>query len=201
MATAVGSHFIAGSGDLASAASAHIKSELLDDILQEYFQSRGLQFNGTDISENEVPKAIAYARGKKSTKAKRKLVVGTSKFAIHTASTAAGATVGSIVPVAGTAIGAVGGFAAGGMLSFGVTLLDRIKRTGKGIYKHFKGTRGEHRQQAAACLMINAKFPGKQKTPNSAAAEEALQVLLQQEYEQVLEAGDVERLAERLKSN
>lgn len=153
LAKIAGSHFIAGGGDAASAMVAEAKAQALDDILQEFYQDRGCEFDGTDIGPTDVKKAIAYVRGKKHTKAIRKGVIATSKFGLQVAATVGGATVGSVVPGLGTAIGGVGGAVAGASLGVGVTVLDRVKRSAKGIYKHLKGTRGQHRDQAAATLM------------------------------------------------
>jgi hypothetical protein len=56
--------FISGSGDTASAVTAEAKAQALDDILQEFFQSRGAPYDDSDIGITDVRKAIIYARGK-----------------------------------------------------------------------------------------------------------------------------------------
>jgi len=200
VAKTVGSHFIAGSGDAVSAMVAEAKASALADILQEYFNARDKQFDGSDIGPNDVEKAIIYARGKKHTKAMRKGVIATSKFGLQVAATVGGATIGSVVPIAGTALGAVGGAVAGASLGIGITMLDRIKRTGKGIWKWSQNTRGEHRKQAAATLMANSA-PQFDRSGGGNPANEALFVILQDEYEDVMAKYDVARVADRLKSN
>lgn len=200
MAKQAGNHFVAGSGDFASAASAGGKSEALDDILQHFFQARGFPYNGSTIMETDIKKAIAYVRDKKHTKAVRKGVIGTAKFGLQMAATVGGATVGSVIPGAGTALGGAGGAVAGMSLGIFVTAADRLKRVVKGCYKAAKGTRGEHREQAAAALLYNAN-PQYAKGKRYAAAHAALEVILQEEYETVVAARDEARLAARLKSN
>ncbi len=191
---------IAGSGDIASSVAAEAKAQALDDILQEYFQARGYEYDGAEIGQNDVKRAIAYARGKKHTKAIRKGVIGTAKFGLQVAATAGGATIGSVVPVAGTALGAVGGAIAGKSLGVGVTIADRMKRSAKGFYKYVKGTRGAHREQAANTLMHCAS-PAFNWADGRNAANAALIVILGDEYDEVMEKEDVRRLAARLKSN
>jgi hypothetical protein len=200
VAKTVGSYFIAGSGDAVSAMVAEAKASALADILQEYFNARDKQFDGSDIGPNDVEKAIIYARGKKHTKAMRKGVIATSKFGLQVAATAGGATIGSVVPIAGTALGAVGGAVAGVSVGIGVTMLDRIMRTGKGIWKWSQNTRGEHRKQAAATLMANSA-PQFDRAGGGNPANEALFVILQDEYDDVMAKHDVNRVADRLKSN
>ncbi|WP_421988335.1 hypothetical protein, partial [Roseococcus sp.] len=99
-----------------------------------------------------------------------------------------------------TIFGAAGGFIAGSSLSAGVSLLDRMKRSAKGIYKHVKGTRGVHRSQAAATLM-HCHVAAYNRANGSNPADEALFVILGEEYEAVTRAVDVTRLAARLASN
>jgi len=200
LAKIAGSHLISGSGDAASSISAEAKAQALGDILQEFFQAWDEEYDGTDIEQDEVKKAILYVRGKKHTKAMRKGFIATSKFGLQVAATVGGATVGSVVPGLGTAVGGLGGAVAGASFGLGITLLDRIKRCGKGIYKYAKHTRGEHRKQAAACLMHNAD-PSFNWANGRNPADEACQVILQEEYEKVMGDHDLERLAARLKSN
>jgi hypothetical protein len=200
LAKIAGSHFIAGSGDAASAMVAEAKASALADILQLYYNARDKQFDGSDIGPNDVEKAIIYARGKKHTKALRKGVIATSKFGLQVAATVGGATIGSVVPVAGTVLGGVGGAIAGASLGVSITVVDRIKRSGKGIWKWARNTRGEHRKQAAATLMANAA-PQFNWAGGGNPADDALVVILQEEYDSVMAAHDVTRLADRLKSN
>jgi hypothetical protein len=200
VAKQVGGMFIAGSGDAASGVSAQAKAEALDEILQHFFHAGGLVFNDQDIGVRDVRMAIAYVKGKKSTKAKRKAVIATAKFGLQIAATAGGATIGSVIPVAGTALGAVGGAVAGASLGVTVTAADQIKRKGKGFYKWVRGTRGEHRKQAANCLMHSAS-PQFNWADGRNAARMALLVILGEEYDAVVGSQNVERLADRLKSN
>lgn len=200
VAKQVGDFFIAGSGDAASAVSAEAKAQALDDILQYYYQKRGLEFDGTDIGLTETMKAIVYARGKKHTKAVRKGTLSAAKFGLQVAAVAGGATVGSVVPVAGTALGAAGGVVAGLSLGVGVSFLDRMKRSAKGIYKFATKTRGVHRTQAAACL-LHTHTPQFNRANGGNAADDALHVILGEEYEAVTAGNNTERLADRLKSN
>lgn len=200
LAKMAGNHFISGSGDAASAISAEAKAQALDDILQTYYQARGEEFDGREIALTDVKRAIIYARGKKHSKAVRKGVMGTAKFGLQVAATVGGATMGSVVPVLGTALGGIGGAVAGASLGVTVTLADRLKRSAKGIYKFAKGTRGVHRLQAAATLLHchTAQF---NVASGHNPADEALAVLLGEEYDMVTRANDTERLAARLKSN
>lgn len=200
LAKIAGSHFISGGGDAASAISAEAKAAALQEILQEYYQAPDYEFDGTDIGQTEVKKAIAYVRGKKHTKAIRKGVIATTKFGLQVAATVGGATVGSVVPGLGTAIGGLGGAVAGASLGLGVTVLDRMKRSAKGIYKHVKGTRGQHREQAANTLM-HCSSAAYDWANGRNPAFDALVVILQDEFDDVMAQGDVKRLAARLKSN
>lgn len=189
---------IPGLSDAASAASAEIKARALDDILQEHFQARGLEFDGKDIYD--VKMAIAYARGKKHSKFQRKAVIGSVKLGLFVAGAATGATVGSVVPVAGTALGGLAGASAGMAGSAAVSIADQAKRKAKGFYKIVKHTRGQHRLQAAECLMFysdQAFNRGDDRNP----ADEACYVLLGEEYNEVMLKCDVRRLAARLTSN
>jgi hypothetical protein len=193
-------HLLAGSGEAASAAAAELKAQALDDLLQLFFQAGGLQFNGQDINPTDIKMAIAYSKGKKHTKAQRKAVIGTAKLGLQIAATAGGATIGSVVPVAGTVLGGVGGAIAGAGLGITITAADRIKRTAKGFYKVLMHTRGEHRKQAAIAFMYCAS-PQFNWADGRNAANEALLVILGDEYERVVGEQDVGRLADRLKSN
>jgi hypothetical protein len=200
IAKTVGDVFIAGAGDAASGVAAEAKAQALDDILQHFFQAGGLEFNDKDIEKTDVKMAIAYVKGKKHTKAKRKAVLATAKFGLQVAATAGGATIGSIVPVAGTALGAVGGAIAGRSLGVGVTVADQMKRKAKGFYKWVRDKRGEHRKQAAMCLMHCAS-PQFNWADGRNAADAACSVILGEEYDAVMRSHDVQRLADRMKSN
>lgn len=200
LAKIAGNHLISGSGDAASAISAEAKSQALDDILQTYYQARGEEFDGREIGLTDVKRAIIYARGKKHSKAIRKGVMGTAKFGLQIAATVGGATMGSVVPVLGTALGGIGGAVAGASLGVTVTLADRLKRSAKGIYKFARGTRGVHRLQAAATL-LHCHTPQFDVAGGRNPADEALAVLLGEEYNMVTRNNDTERLAARLKSN
>ena len=200
LAKMVGSHFIAGSGDAVSSMLAEAKAQALEDILQSYYQARGEEFDGRDIGLTDVKRAIIYARGKKHTKAIRKGVIAGSKFGLQVAAAVGGATVGSVVPVLGTVFGAAGGAVAGASLGTAVTLADRMKRSAKGIYKFARHTRGVHRLQAAATLLHCHTVPYNLAGGGN-PADEALFVLLGEEYDLVTRTNDTERLAARLKSN
>jgi len=200
LAKQVGDVFIAGSGDTASGVAAEAKAEALEEILQHFFNKGDLEYKGEEIGIRDVPLAIAYVRGKKRTKAKRKAVLATAKFGLQIAATAGGATIGSVIPIAGTALGGAGGFIAGRSLSLGVTAADQIKRKGKGFYKWIRGTRGEHRKQAAMCLM-HCGSPQFDWPDGRNAADMALRVILGEEYDAVVSSHNVERLADRMKSN
>lgn len=200
LAKQVGDFFIAGSGDAASAVSAEAKAQALDDILQHYYQRRGMEFDGSKIALTDTMKAIVYARGKKHTKAVRKGVISSAKFGLQVAAVAGGATIGSVVPVAGTALGAAGGVVAGLSLGVGITVLDRMKRSAKGIYKWATDTRGVHRNEAAACL-LHTHTSQFNRANGGNPADDALLVILGEEYQSVTSSNNVARLADRLKSN
>ena len=198
VAKTVGGFFIAGSGDAASGISAQAKADVLEEIIQRFNSGADVEYKGQPIGQTDVLLAVAYARGKKRTKARRKAVIASTKFGLQVAATCGGATVGSVVPVAGTALGAVGGAVAGMSLGAGVTVLDQAKRKAKGFYKLVMGTRGEHRKQAAQCLMHCATH---HLGWRQEAADWACQVILGEEYDAVINGHNVERLADRLKSN
>jgi len=202
LAKLTGDHFIAGSGDIASAMVAYAKAEVLREIVQEYFQGHGKKFNGQDIGQQDVEQAILYVASKKSTKSKRKGTDGSLKFGLQMAATVGGATVGSVIPVAGTLGGAAGGAIAGASLGVGVTVRRQLVRRSKGIYKWLRSTRGEHRTQAANCLYHNCSYPNSVK---GMAAEDALRVILQDEFDEVMGWVEVQRavgrIAARMKSN
>lgn len=131
-------------------------------------------------------------------------MIGGVKVVGFVVGAATGATLGSGVPVAGTVAGdAVGGVAIGSVVSGSVTVLDQIKRKAKGLYKIIRGTRGEHRHQAAkALLFCRETLPA--RDPKHRASVEALSIILDEEYDEVLEmpgADCEERVADRLKSN
>ena len=200
MGKQVASHVIAGSGDAVSAAAAQLKVHNLTKLLQRYFMAGDAEFNGNDIGITDVKQAILYARGKKQTKAVRKTVISGAKLGLQIAAVAGGATVGSVVPVAGTALGAASGVVAGMGFGFAVTAADRVKRSAKGIYKWHKGTRGQHRLQAAATLM-HCHIPAFDWACGSNPADDALHVILGVDYEEVMAWKDVKRVAARLLSN
>ena len=199
-AKTVGGILISGSSETASAVTAEAKAQALDDILQEYFQSRGAPYDDSDIGITDVRKAIIYARGKKHTKAVRKGVIGATKFGLQVAATAGGATIGSIIPIAGTALGGLGGAIGGASLGVGVSALDQLKRKAKGFYKFVRHTRGKHREQAAQTLM-HCSSDQFDRADGQNVACLALHVILQEEYDSVMARHDTERVADRLKSN
>src|ERR1700760_2903423 len=125
VAKTVGGFFIAGSGDAASGVSAQAKADVLEEIIQRFNSGVDVEYKDQLIGQTDVLLAIAYARGKKRTKARRKAVIATTKFGLQVAATCGGATIGSVVPVAGTALGAVGGAIAGRSLGVGVTVADQ----------------------------------------------------------------------------
>jgi len=198
VAKQVGSFFISGSGDAASGIAADAKADVLEEIIQRFNSGQSVEYNDQTIGETDVLLAIAYVRGKKRTKARRKAVISATKFGLQIAATCGGATIGSVVPIAGTALGAVGGAVAGASLGVGVTAADHAKRKLKGFYKILRGTRGEHRKQAAQCLMHCAThhLGWRQEAANMACS-----VILGEEYDAVMRNHDVTRLADRMKSN
>jgi len=198
-----GNAILPGSGEAASSMKAFAKNDVLKEIQQIYFHDVST-YSGGDIPLNDALKAIKYARSKKLTKAKRKAVIGTVKAAGFVIGAATGATLGSIVPVAGTAVGGiVGGAGVATAVGGATTVLDQLKRKTKGLYKAIRGTRGEHRLQAAqALLYCQSCLPG--RDPKQNAAEEALAVLLDEEYDEVMAMTSeamTARVADRLKSN
>jgi|APMI01.1.fsa_nt_gi hypothetical protein len=196
------SYLVAGSGDFMSVARAKGKSDVLGEILQEYFQDTSA-YRDEAIALNDAKTAIKYARSKKLTKAKRKGVLGSVKMAGFVVGAATGATVGSVVPGAGTvAGGALGGVGVGAATSAVAFSLDHLKRKGKGFYKILRGTRGEHRKQAAEALLYCAMILD-ERDPKAQAAQAALHVILDGEFDEVFQATEqaVERIAARLKSN
>jgi hypothetical protein len=193
-----------GSGDIASSAAAALKNEQLKQIQQEYFQDTADYDKKSDIALNDALTAIKYARSKKLTKAYRKGVIGGAKAAAFVVGAATGATVGSVVPVAGTVAGGViGGAGVATAVGASVFTLDHLKRKTKGLYKIIKGTRGEHRHQAARALLY-CQGTFSQNDPKQGASEEALHVILGEEYDEVMAMAldpCIERIADRLKSN
>ncbi|WP_426955956.1 hypothetical protein [Muricoccus radiodurans] len=132
-----------------------------------------------------MKQAILYARGKKQSKAVRKTFLAGTKLSLQVASVAGGATIGSAIPGAGTALGAAGGVVAGMGFGFTVTPADRIKRSAKGIYKHYKGTRGRHRMRAAACLM-HRHVPAYDWACGANPADYALRIILGADHDEVM---------------
>jgi hypothetical protein len=130
----------------------------------------------------------------------RKGVIGATKFGLQVAATVGGATIGSVVPIAGTALGGLGGAIAGGSLGIGVTALDQMKRKAKGFYKFLNHTRGKHREQAAETLM-HCSSDQFDRADGQNVACLALLVILQDEYENVMAQHNTGRVADRLKSN
>ncbi|HSW06245.1 hypothetical protein [Aquabacterium sp.] len=199
-----GGAVLPGSGDIASSAAAYLKSDLLKQIQQAYFQDTTDYDKKSDIAENDALQAIRYARSKKLTKSHRKGVLGAVKVAGFVVGAATGATLGSVVPVAGTvAGGAIGAVGVSTVVGGGAFTLDHLKRKTKGFYKYLRGTRGEHRHQCAhALLYCHGHLDS--ADPKQKAATEALVAILEDEYAEVMampEAQRLERLADRLKSN
>lgn len=199
-------HLLPGGGDFISAAAAATKVALLSDILQLYFQARDEVYDEAEIGKDDVKRAILHARGKKATKYKRKLVIGGAKVGIAIGVAATGAVVGSIIPVAGTIAGGAAGLGAGTLLGGGVTVADQLKRKANGFVKYLRGRRGQHREQAAACILHNATKPAQSYNVKRTAAIEALNALLGIEAngffsDRVTPAEQVARLAARMKSN
>jgi hypothetical protein len=199
-----GGALLPGSGDFVSSASAALKNEMLKRIQQEYFQDTSDYDKRSDIALNDPLMAIRYARSKKLSKSHRKAVLGGVKAAGFVVGAATGATLGSVVPVAGTvAGGAAGGVALSTVVGASAFTLDHMKRKTKGLYKFLKGTRGEHRHQAAKCL-LHCQQTLTAADPKQQASDEALRVLLGEEFDAVIAmspAEQVERLADRMKSN
>ncbi|MFT5693213.1 MAG: hypothetical protein ACI92E_002550 [Oceanicoccus sp.] len=204
--TILANQLFCGAGTLTSAAIAKIKVDILQGILQAYFQDT-TSYDGSTIGHTEVRKAIAYVLSKKRTKEHRKLAIGTAQSGLTVAATAGGLTVGSIIPGLGTAIGGAGGFVAGRSLAFGVSGLDQLKRKSKFLYKKARGTQGTHRGQAAAAL-VNCCQDGSEA---GHAAFEALSVLFGDNFDsfyQRLTRGvtyttdmAIKEVEDRLKSN
>jgi hypothetical protein len=202
----VGNTMVAGMGDLASSSGAYDKAEKLKMVQQKHFQDTSDYDKSSNIAVNDPLMAIRYARSKKLTKSFRKGVTGAIKFGGFTVGAVTGATVGSVVPVAGTvAGGAIGGVTIGAAVSGGVTVLDQLKRKTKGLYKAIKGTRGEHRHQAAECLHTCANYSSLNNyDPKRDASKEALEIILEDEHAEVMGLEPhiaIERIADRLKSN
>ena len=199
-----GGAVLPGSGDFVSAASANIKSDLLKEIQQEYFQDPREYDKKSDIALNDALTAIKYARSKKLTKSHRKAVLGTVKAAGFVIGAATGATLGSVVPGAGTvAGGAVGAVGLSTVVGGSAFTLDHLKRKTKGLYKIIRGTRGEHRDQAARCLLY-CQGTYSDNDPKKMAANEALIVLLDEEFGEVMAMplnDAITRIADRMKSN
>lgn len=201
LAKSAASYFFAGSGDAVSAITAADKVEQLGDLLQHYYQGRALEYDGSDIARtNDVLKAILYVRHKKQLKTGRRAFVGGTKAAVHAVTTAGGFTVGSVVPGLGNVLGGIGGYVAGLGLAPVVSVLDRAKRTGKGLYKLASQTRGVHRKQAAEALMEGRKH-GYNLASGENIADDALLIILGSEYSTVVGNIDIGRLADRMKSN
>ena len=191
---------IPGSGNLASASIAKSKADTLSDILQFYFQARDYNYNGSDIGDAEVMKAIAYARSKKQTKEYRKAVIGTTQFTLGVAAITGGVTIGSVAPGIGNVAGGMLGFVGSQSLGIGVSGLDRVKRGAKRIYKEVRGTAGKHREQAAIALWLHEK----DGSTAGEAAFDALEIIMGDRFEKLMAnnySNPVKAIADRLKSN
>lgn len=194
-----GNMFLPGSGQAVSALTAKGKADLLNEILQKHFQAGGMRYSGGDIGRSDVKEAIAYVIAKKNTKAIRQGVNGAAKFGIAASGLTVGATLGSVVPVLGTAVGGTAGYVAGAGAGSLVGIADQTKRKLKWGYKKISGTQGKHREQAAECLAYMALQIA--DSPASCAAHEALGIILHEEFDMVMAAGpDLERIAKRMKS-
>ncbi|MCA3364230.1 MAG: hypothetical protein INF79_01275 [Roseomonas sp.] len=213
VAKQVADQFVAGSGDLVSAGTAHLKVKGLEECLQTLNQQPDVPWNGQDIAETDLINAIAYARDKKRTKERRRAFVGTTKLGAQVAGTVAGATVGTVAaPVVGTALGAAGGFVFGTGLSGAVSAADFLKRGAKRLYKEAMGTQGVHRLQAARALVYPI-YEGRNHVIRRKAATKALLLILGDEFDEIIgdvliegelpffERPDINRIADRLKSN
>jgi len=165
-----------GSSGGVSASTAGAKAAVLNDILQKNFQTGNRTYDGTDIDDSQVIKAIMYVISKKKRKAVRKVALGGTKVGLSATSI----TLGS----------------AGGL----VTDLDYLKRGMKKSYKHcIVNTQGKHRKQAAIALLTRA-WP-EYDTEIGNPALEALVIILGREFHTVVNNCDVDRLADRMMSN
>ena len=195
-------HFVPGIGKLRSAGMAYNKCMDLTEVLQKYFQDTS-EYDGQPIKALDVKQAIKYVISKKIRKSVRQGMKGTIIMGAAVAGAATGATVGSVIPVAGTVAGGAAGYVA---LSSAATAVvvggDKLVRTLKGAYKLLIAhTRGVHREQAATSLYLC--WGAREDTTYGAAAEEALQIILGDEYDHVMAKGPqdaVIRIAQRLKS-
>lgn len=169
----------------------------MEAILQARYHDPNYEFDGTDIAETDVKKAIAYARGKKLAKAKRKGAIGSAKALTHGGFAVVGAAAGSIVPGAGTALGGAAGYVAGAVVAQSVTVAARMARGANWLHKKRKGTLHVHRKQAAHCLDHCAA--GLSSEENRRAADAALRVILGDLYAD--QKNDADRIYARLKSN
>lgn len=193
--------FVPGFGKFRSAAVAYDKCIRLEAVLQAYFHDIS-SYDGTNINENDSLKAIKYVISKKINKAARRGMQGGLIFGAAVAGAATGATAGSIVPVLGTVGGGIAGLVALETAASGaVGVVDLAARGFKAAYKSLKGTRGEHREQAARALDHCART--REGTTYGMAAEEALEIILGEEYQRVMAKSSddaIERIAQRIKS-
>jgi hypothetical protein len=195
--------FIPGAGKFRSAAVAFQKCSSLEDVLQAYFQDTSA-YDGSPIDEEDSKKAIKYVISKKFRKSVRQGIKGTFILGAAIGGAAAGATAGSIIPGAGTIAGGAGGAVGLGTLaSVSAAVVDRAARGLKGVYKSCKGTRGEHREQAARALDYCARMRDFFNLPYGEAAGKALEIILGDEYEAVMATSSdesIKRIAMRIKS-
>lgn len=171
----VANNIIHGGGDALAAADAAEKAIKLGDILQKLCHNRNIKFNKREISREDVVSAISWAKENEEGKASYFGGKATAKFAVGAGLMGAGAAGGSIVPVAGTILGAAGGHI-GGLVVGGA--IDSGELVWGGLTSVFGMLAGGSSllEQCAFCLRFNAAVKA-EKYSFTWASIKAIQVL------------------------
>ena len=189
--------FLPGFGELRKAVVYSDKCDSLKRVLQAYFQDTRAYDGFSFIDENDSLMAIKYAISKLSRKSVREGTKGLWIFSAGVGGAIAGATVGTVIPCAGTVAGGTIGFVSlEALASVGVGVADYTARGLKCAYKNWvQHNRGEHRMQAARALDHCART--RYQDAYGEAAVEALQIILgAKEFQRVMAKDSPEAIKE-----
>lgn len=151
----------------------------LDKILQEFYMAGGEKFDGKDIDQHDVKKAIAYAKHEETMEASQAKDATPAKESAR--------WLGEIIggPIIATMVdGYLGKTFAGAPPGVAATAADQSASKTRGHYKWVRHSHGEFQKQAASTLLHNSS-PIYDRADGRNAADETLRVILRRDYDEV----------------